>query len=221
LSLVIWKPEALFNLFNQNWESSQLKAVVEALNILDVNAIIAGGTIVRSLLGMDIFKGDIDIFPVYEDGLNELIARYKDDKTWEKSPHAYNVQFAMGMKKTKLQIITRDKPATTEKTLHCFDLEHCKLAVGHSSIKGISFGCTIASLVCLAKKELRLGLVRDPNYSMGRAIKYKRLGFEADKAIEQLAAMSIKGMKDVQCCGDYDTPFSFESLDEIIASTSS
>jgi hypothetical protein len=224
MSVINWKPEGLFNLFGVDWESSQLKAIADSISLKNLNnSYIAGGAVVRSLMGTDPFKGDIDIFCSTAHALETCIDKYSANKDWSRTEHAYNTTFTLGMKKTKLQIITRDKPNFIQETIHRFDFEHCKFALFEGP-KGYSIVSTMASPVCLANRELRLGLVRDPNYSLGRAIKYKRMGFNADKAIETLAAMSIKGMKDVQLCNDPKRgglPFSFDDVETVVASCSS
>jgi hypothetical protein len=231
MNSLVWTPKKLCSLFDVDWDTTQLKAILTDLDIPS-ECTISGGAIVRTLLKEDIFKGDIDIFAHTKRGLEQAIDQYGKDKSWTKAKHAWNFDYNMGVRKTKVQVITKEEPSIVGTTLHKFDFEHCKFALLGTNINGSmkrsipdkepTFVSTMSSPTILAQKTLRLGLIRDPNYSLGRAIKYKRMGFDADKAIEQLVGMSMKGMKDIQCCADdYSSPLSVFEIDEAIATASS
>lgn len=195
LTLNRWKPSELCAAFDVDWEGSQLKAIVKDLALEDVEAVgIAGGSLVRTLLKDDVFKGDIDIFASNDEALDKLIAVFKKNKSWEKTKFSYTFEYQFGVRKTKVQIITKDAPRSALITLNRFDFEHCKflLAPGNKLIY-----CSQTAPIALAKRQIRLGYISDPIYSLARVMKYKRLGFDADKAIEQLTVMAMKGIKDV------------------------
>jgi len=221
MSLLYWSPKQLCSLFGVDWDNTQLCSLLPELEV-PKGCSISGGAIVRTLLGQDMFKGDVDIFAHKEDALRDAITKYSTDKTWTKSKYAYNFELTSGVRKTKVQVITRDNPSIVNETLKNFDFEHCKFSL-YSRSSEITIVSTRSAPTILAMKQLRLGLVRDPNYTLGRAIKYKRLGFDADKVIEQLVAMQMKGMKDIQCCNDKDwaIPIGPDDIDDIIASASS
>jgi hypothetical protein len=232
MNSLVWSAKQLCSLFDVDWESTQLCALLPKIDLPDACSI-SGGAIVRTLLKEDLFKGDIDIFAHTETGLRKALDQYSKNKDWTPTKHAYTCEFADGVRKTKLQVITKDKPDIVGNTLSTFDFEHCKFALltspsGFDKFKkrpdhAPSFVTTMCSHMFLATKQLRLGLVRQPEYSLGRAIKYKRMGFDADKAIEQLVAMSLKGMKDVQCCDkdDWSRPLNPAEIDRVIATASS
>jgi hypothetical protein len=236
LHTLVWSPKAICSLFDVDWESTQLFTLMKELDI-PLACSVSGGAVVRTLLKQNVLKGDIDIFAHTEQALERAIEQYSKEPSWKKAKHAYNFEFGKGVYKAKVQVITKDKPSIVGDTFKNFDFEHCKIGIlsGKEPVAASKcafkakkneehgFVTTMASPICLAKKELRLGLVRDPNYSMGRAIKYKRLGFDADKTIEQLAAMSIKGMKDVQCYDkdDWSCPVPSFEIDDLVATCSS
>jgi hypothetical protein len=234
LQTLVWSPKAIGSLFDFKWEDTQLHAVIKDLDIPSACSV-SGGAVVRTLMKQDIFKGDIDIFAHTPDGLTRAIEKYSKVATWQTGKHAFNFVYKMGVRETKVQIITIDKPQVVKNTFSTFDFEHCKMGIliGKNHLSGTSFSgkpkeedafvSTLSSPIVLAQRKLRLGMVRDPAYSLGRAIKYKRLGFDADEAIEQLAAMAIKGMSNVQCCAkdDWSSPHPASAIDEIVKSCSS
>lgn len=193
-STILWEPKYFANLFEFDWEHSQLLLVINELGIKDLECSISGGTLVRTAMKTDIFKGDIDIFPHSKKGLEDLIAKFKGERSWRKNKHAWEFDFSMGVRKTKVQVITRDTtPKNLEETLQSFDFEHCK--IGYFPLQN-TIMTGMGAPVMLSQKKLRLGYVREPQYSLGRAIKYKKMGFDADDAMEQLVAMQIKGLKE-------------------------
>jgi hypothetical protein len=172
---------------------------------------------VRTLLKEDIFKGDIDIFAHTEKALEKLITMFGKQKTWEKSKYAYSFEYVTGVRKTKVQIITKQEPTSANEIFDSFDLEHCKLGYNPCSASCYS---SLAANVTLAQRKIRLSLVDDPTYTMMRVIKYKRMGFEADKALEQLAAMAAKKMSNVKFT-DVSPVVTVEVIDAAIAEASS
>lgn len=211
--MLYWQKDSLSTLFDFDFASSQIVKIATDLDIGSFAASISGGAIVRTFLKDDVFKGDIDIFPHTEEGLEDLVHCFKNQKTWIKSPHAYNFEYVAGVRKTKVQIIIRDKPVALEETLNKFDLEHCKFGMVCSKGEDFNIFTSYGAPVTLAQKKIRLAFIREPNYTMGRVIKYKRMGFEADKALEQLAAMSIKKMTNVNCCTSDADGFSLSDLE--------
>ena len=186
---ILWTPSKLATLFDVDWNSTQLKKAAVNLGLGTFEVSISGGAVVRTLMGTDIFKGDIDIFPHTFDALERLTKHFAEYDIKE-SKHAMSFDYVDGVRKTKVQIITKYNPVLgIEQTLNSFDLEHCKFAYYP---KGDILVTSNASPICLAQRQIRLANVTSPHYTMGRVIKYKRLGFEADKAIELLTGMIIR-----------------------------
>lgn len=181
-----WNPSELCSLFDVDFEGSQLKQVITDLDLVGVDVGICGGAIVRTLLKQDIFKGDIDLFPYTDEAMNVLMRRFSKERSFTESKYASNFEYKSGVRKTKVQIITKSKPTNIITTFKSFDLEHCKIAYCFWTDRLHS---TASSPILLAQKKIMLANVDDPTHTMMRVIKYKRLGFDGDKALEQLAAM--------------------------------
>jgi hypothetical protein len=194
------KPSKLQRLFGIDWANSQLKAVADDLDLTMIPCSIAGGALVRHLMGTDIFKGDFDIFPHTDDAKLLLIDRFKVREGWHKGKFAYSFDYKLGARKTKVQIIERDEKAESlAHTLGKFDFEHCKIAY---SPQMDSFWSSGDALTTLAQRKVHLSYVRDPLYSLGRALKYKRMGFDADAALEQLALLAMKKQENTKLNSD-------------------
>jgi hypothetical protein len=187
-----WNTKALHDLFGlEDWENSQLYGVLHQLNLLESeNCTIAGGCIVRHLMKTDIFKGDIDIYP----DTKKLAENYKDrfaaeGYTVKKTKFSYSFELQQGARKIKVQIM-HDKAASMSEALNSFDFEHVRFAYRRKT-----FCSTLGAPVAIAQRKLHLRYVTQPDYSLIRALKYKKLGFDADKAITQLAVMINRGDK--------------------------
>jgi hypothetical protein len=207
-----YQPPILFETFGVDWETSQIKAIAADLDLKTLRLSIAGGSMVRQLMGTDVFKGDIDLWAHTDQDLDTAMKHFSKQKTWEKTPYSYQFEYNMGVRKTKVQIITRDKPTGIAGQVEKFDFRHCM--IGFMAEFGVIHAANYA-LIDLALKQVNLSFIRDPAYSLCRAIKYKKLGFNADNAIIQLAGMVMKGMKDTKITG------SAEEVAEAIAKAAS
>lgn len=182
--------------WGKKWSESQLFAVMKDLDFpKECNGILAGGSVCRHLLGTDIFKSDIDIFPVTEDAKKAIIkhleAKLPGSRT---SKYSHNYTYKMGVRETKIQVITKEPPAPATSILDRFDIEHCKQGIvinvepEHATMIYTDIGA-----IALAKRAIILANVTNASYTMARVLKYKeQLGFEADHAIKQLTGAMIK-----------------------------
>lgn len=190
--------------WGKSWTDSQLYAVIKDLDFpKECQGIIAGGSVCRHLLGTDIFKSDIDIFASSEEGQRAIIKHLETKLTDKRlSRHSCNFTYKMGVRQTKVQVITKDKPSTATDILERFDIEHCK--------HGVMIGCgmsvehapmiyTDIGAIALAKRTVILSNVTNAAYTLARVLKYKeQLGFEADHAIKQLTGAMIKAGTEVK-----------------------
>lgn len=197
--IIKWDPYSLNKLFDIDWESSQLYSVITDLEKLlgkpDTPSgrgySIAGGTIVRHLLKTDIFKGDIDIFPTNGDALLHLVKSTQDRRGFVKGKYAHNFPYKLGMRETKVQIIFH-KPCGVSSRLENFDFAHCRFSYNFATE---DFYASRSAPVHIALRTTSLGNVKEPGYSLIRALKYKKLGFDMDHIIEDLARkVSINSM---------------------------
>lgn len=192
--LIHWNNKDINDFFGIDWETSQLNAIIHDLGLMEAGTkgaesvawSLAGGSLVRHFLKTDIFKGDIDLFPSTQRGLLYLHNKFKDRKGFEKNKFAYNFPYKLGMRETKVQIVFHN-PQKLENRFAGFDFEHCKVA-----FNWINFTSSKKSLLSIATKRTQLGHVQNPAYSLTRALKYKKMGFEMDDIIEKLAYMAIK-----------------------------
>lgn len=196
--------ETLNRLFGIKWEESQLYRVLNELDLLDERRVlVAGGCIVRHLMKTEIFKGDIDLFPKTEAGRDSILKEFADKGfKIKKTKFSHEFEFKIGMRKSKVQII--NQPASNTDTLAKFDFEHVRVGIH----KG-NFYTTIGAPTAIAQKELHLRYVKDPKYSLIRALKYQRMGFSADKAIHKLVAMISDNITDTNAA-DYESKFLVE-----------
>lgn len=184
-NLFKWSTKRLHNLFDLNaWEDTQLYGVLNTLGLLGTTETIAGGAIVRHLMKTDIFKGDIDIFPRTSGIAGDLIRNFKDEGyDLKKTKHSTTFELKVGFKKMNVQIVDSNV-GTKNDIIAKFDFEHVRFAYVYNH-----FYSTVGAPVSIAQKRLHLRYVKDPTYSIIRALKYKRMGFDADDAIEKLAGM--------------------------------
>jgi hypothetical protein len=188
-----WNKAALHSLFGlEEWENTQLYGVLDQLGLLNCDHTIAGGSLVRHLMKTDIFRGDIDIYPK-DGGEADKLKRVFQDKGYkvEKSLFSYWFEHKTGAKKIKVQIMHKTAN-TMAGALGLFDFEHVRVAYRLGS-----FHSTLGATTAIAQKQLHLRHITEPNYTLLRALKYKRLGFDADKAITQLAIMINRGEKNI------------------------
>jgi hypothetical protein len=191
-------PKTLNELFDITWEESQLYSILKHLNLLSTTqAMIAGGSLVRHLMKTEILRGDIDIFP-FKDSAREALLTHFDGEGYkiEKTKFSHSFEFKMGARKGKVQII--HEPRAKHAVFPKFDFEHVR--VGYSNGK---FFSTICSPTAIAQKKLHLRYVRDPKYSLIRALKYQKMGFDADAAMGTLIHMIASGTTDINAC-DYE-----------------
>lgn len=199
-----WSMEEIDDVFGVKWDGSQLESALIDLGLIAKpgeksdrdhlsrrHILVAGGCIVRHLMGTDIFKGDIDIFPANEQQLEKLIAAYADSPNFEKKEYAYTFDYEAGVRKTKVQII-HFEPQSVGNVFARFDFDHCRFG-----LIGGDLYTTKTAPISLVKRELKLRYVRKPEHSILRAIKYKALGFNADDALKKLAIMAFEGKNDV------------------------
>jgi hypothetical protein len=91
----------------------------------------------------------------------------------------------------KVQVM-HDKADFMPAVLRGFDFEHVRVAFNNKT-----FCSTMGATTAIAQKKLHLRHIVEPNYTLLRALKYKGLGFDADKAIHQLAVMINRGEKNI------------------------
>lgn len=200
--IVSWKTEYLDCMFGTKFEESQLCSVLNTLNLIELpfeleafgpKIYVAGGCIVRHLMGANVLKGDIDIFSRDEATIKALVNYYKSKGyVINKGKFSYTFEFKVGAVKAKCQIVFH-KPKTLPETLEHFDFEHCRIAYRNGQ-----FITTLGAPVALSQRKLHLGFIRDPSHTLIRALKYKQLGFDADDAITKLASMISHGKKEIK-----------------------
>jgi hypothetical protein len=181
-------PSQLAKLFDIDWAKTQIVGIAEQLALKDFDAMIAGGAIVRTLLGLDINKADVDIYAQSTTALSLMKKFYAGKYGIEETKFACNFVIKQGIRKTKVQIITKEAPSPAKVTISKFDFMHCMFAF---TPKGDLITTTDEAVIALARKKIILNNVVDPNRSICRAIKYKELGFDADEALVKLAACNI------------------------------
>lgn len=193
-----WDTANIDSLFETKWEESQLYGVLSDLGLLESSTLIAGGSLVRHFMKGDIYKGDIDLFPASENHLKYVLKHFEDKGyKLEKRKFSYQFEYTKGARKLKVQVV-HHTPQPTNETLQHFDFEHCRIGFHNGKFKS-----TMGATTALAQRKLHLRYVKEPNYSLLRALKYKRLGFDADKAINQLAVMINRDVKGVNAA-DYE-----------------
>lgn len=192
-----WNTEILHQTFGiGKWEDSQLYLVFKELGLLNSKNTISGGCIVRHLMNTEIFKGDIDIWPVSIGFKEDLISSYTGmGYKLEDGKFSKSFDFKMGIRKTRVQLVVTNCGSMNH-VLNKFDYEHVKFA-----FRGGEFYSTLAAPASLAARKLQLRYVKDPVYSLIRALKYKRLGFDADEAISKLTFMIKQDQKEVDATG--------------------
>lgn len=189
-----WDTKSLHSLFGlENWENTQLYGILKELNFEDLEGCyLAGGSLVRHLMKTEITKGDIDLYFTTKANA-ELAVKYYRDEGHKLTKHKFSYQFEkkIGMRTIKVQIIAENTGAIRE-VLGKFDFEHVRVALTKDG-----FISTMGATTAIAQKKLHLRYVREPNYSLLRALKYKKLGYDADHAINTLAVMINKDVSDV------------------------
>lgn len=182
-------------MFDIDWETSQLNTILSQLKIEEVKSdafIIAGGALVRHLMKTNILEGDLDFFPCHEVGIKALKEHFEGlDFKLEKTKFSETYTGKIGARPVKVQIIRQSK--TPIQTLKEFDFINSKLGYQSGSLRFHQ-----ATLVSLAQKKLKLGFIKDPSYSLKRAVKYKKIGFDTDEAMMKLAFMAAAGSKNVE-----------------------
>lgn len=183
------------DIFGAKFEDNSFNLVLDKLKPLteDFNyACIAGGALVRFLSGEEVFKGDIDIWPYSDNCVKQVEGLLKKEGVnIHKSEFALNFELREGVRKTNAQIITK-KPDSIPRMIEDFDFFHCQFAYtfGHQIVTNP------AAIYSLATKKLRLSNVTNVPYTLGRALRYKARGFDADEAIDLLAGMICKGISE-------------------------
>lgn len=180
-------PTSTSKTFGVDWKTSQLYSLLHDLGLLEVldrgDAFVAGGSLIRHLLKMDIFQGDIDVYAGDNGRIDEVISLFSKQPTWTKSKFAYNFTHSVGMRKIRIQVI-HHQPAPFDKALNSYDFETCKIGY-----RCKVFTCSPFALALIGQKKLEVsetqGLKNIP-YSMQRALKYKRNGFDVDEALQTL-----------------------------------
>lgn len=210
----------IFQAFGLDYTSSQLYEVIEDIGpTLGPDVILAGGCIVRALLGKDIFHGDIDVWPVLTDTFSHV--RDMESKFGKAvvSKYAYNFNYSLGIRKTKIHLIIPPEPKSVASILNSFDMTYCQIAIKWYKGKVEPHIVTnIASLAALANKRIILNNVNQPLSTFSRLFKAKKLGFDVDEALLLLAKQISLGGKPV----DYSKLYGREkTASEIIAELSS
>lgn len=191
-----WNVKSLHNLFGlEEWSNTQLYSILKELDLLNTPHTIAGGCLVRHLMKTEICKGDIDVYPLNEKAADALKREYeaKGYKV-QKSKYSYWFEHKIGARKIKVQIMHKNA-APMLSVLSSFDFEHCRVAYRQGR-----FYSTMGATTAIAQRKLHLRHITQPDYSLLRALKYKSLGFNADKAITQLAIMINRDEKGVNAC---------------------
>lgn len=192
--LTKWSNKSLHSLFGLgDWESTQLYQILEVLEFNELkHCYLAGGSLVRHLMGTEIAKGDIDLYFTTKDKALAAVKFY-EDKRYKLTKHKYSYQFEIkiGIRNIKVQIIAENTGSVGE-VLSKFDFEHVRLAYYQGS-----FISTMGATTSIAQKKLHLRYVKEPNYTLLRALKYKKMGFDADQAINTLAVMINKEASNV------------------------
>jgi hypothetical protein len=191
--------------FGNPFDESQLYSVLHSMGLINIGdkfeACVAGGAIVRHLMKTDVLRGDIDVFPESNKGLNLLKKHFEKDH--ELTPTKYSLTFIhkMGMKKIKVQLITQELMPPTYR-LGKFDMEHCKVAyTGRTKNKREDFMSLGMALPMLAARKIKLAHVKNMPYTMKRVMKYKAIGFDADEALNLLVdniALACMSKEDIE-----------------------
>jgi hypothetical protein len=193
---IVTKASDYSKYWDKPWQESQLYAVLEKLSFPShCHGILAGGAVCRHLLGDDIFKSDIDLFPCTATAHTAIVKHLSEIlPTIGVSKYSTNFTLKMGFRETKVQVINKEPAAPAPTILSRFDIEHCKHGV-HITVPPIEAQIFYTDLaaIALAKRKIILSNVTNAPYTLARILKYRdKLGFDADHAIKQLTALLIK-----------------------------
>lgn len=149
-------------------EISDLVAEVEKVFQLDPGKHwIAGGAIVRTLEGLDISGGDVDIYNVGMDCFtNKSPLSHPMYNAWKKTC-ASRTTTIRGVKLSVMDFVVPDM----RMALDYFDLEHCRVATN-----GRLFLYSEDALDCIKNKRLKMTGISEPTWT--RIKKYNKRGYE-------------------------------------------
>lgn len=183
--------DAFCSMFNTSYTDSQLKAILDDLPFpKDLGVSIAGGALVRHLTKEDVFKGDIDIWASLSSGFEQIKSNFKKHSSFQETKFAYSIEYKLGLRKTTLQLV-KNPIAAMPNVIDCFDFHHCKFAIAHSKKPFVI--STPEAIAALAARKVKCSNITDAAYSLGRALRYKKRGFDADHAIDVLGGMICRG----------------------------
>lgn len=194
--------------FGVEWEGSPLQHIIQnelELGLTEHKGLfVAGGSLVRHLMGQNIFNGDIDVYGRTKTALlaYKKFLEKKGLTQVYKSKYCYCYELKVGMKKIKVQLITNNYgPATT--ITEGFDLTASKL-----SVDGVgNFTYKDFALLDISNKELSIDIranIHNPVWTFDRILKYKEFGFiKIDDALRTVFDMVVEKLEDAGLSGSW------------------
>lgn len=153
--------------------------------------LIAGGSIVRYLIGKGQWHSDFDLWFYDEKSkqlLSNLLEPYKREK---EGPFANSFDFPIGHRKAKVQLVNKPMEEGLVGLLTSFDLTVCQFLVLAGD--GNTIYTTDVGFADLINRRLSLNLVHNPPYTKSRIMKYMKLGFVPDEECMAFLADEAKG----------------------------
>ena len=166
-------------------EASTLTNILKEIDYKGEHTYVAGGSVVRTLIGGNPLKGDIDIFSAHATEFKTAKKYFEKYELVSETKFSDSYMMKYGSQKVKIQLIKHRFCPLAEHFVN-FDFHHCMVGVNLNPHQTVLYANPL-TLPAIMGRKLVVNSTATSAYSLTRLLKYKKMGFtDCDTALEEL-----------------------------------